>query len=342
MSANTFGSRFRVTTFGESHGLGLGAVIDGCPAGVAFDEDLLRAELARRRPGQSALVSARAESDEVEILSGVFEGKTLGTPIAMLTRNRDARSEDYRELATAARTGHADDVWTSKFGLRDHRGGGRSSGRETVARVMAGAIARMFLAQAHPEVVARGWTSRVGDLELTPEERASVWSADIDSFAARFPSASRGESAVRAIEAAKAAGDSLGGVAELVLRGVPAGWGQPVFHKLKSDLAAAYMGVGATSAVEVGAGLEAGAARGSEFHGSGRGDVYGGIRGGLSTGEDIVVRVHFKPTSSMMDVAKKGRHDPFIVTRAVPVLEAMSWLVLADHALWSRTDRAGF
>lgn len=339
MSANLFGSRFCVTTFGESHGAALGAVIDGCPAGVAFDEALLGREMARRRPGQSALVTARNEADAVEILSGVFEGKTLGTPVAMIVRNQDARSEDYREIAVNARIGHADDTWSAKFGHRDHRGGGRSSGRETVSRVMAGALAKMFLRSAHKEIDLRGWTDQVGDLELPAHEKESVWNAEIDSFAARFPSSSKGEQARTMIEKAKADGDSLGGIAEIAVRGVPKGWGQPVFHKLKADLAAAYMGVGATSAVEIGAGVASSETRGQEFHAKADSAAYGGIRGGLATGEEIRVRVHFKPTSSITDVAKKGRHDPFIVTRAVPVLEAMTWLVLADHALWSRQDR---
>lgn len=339
MSANQFGSRFCVTTFGESHGSALGAVLDGCPAGITFDENLLRNEMARRRPGQSNLVTARNEEDSVEILSGVFEGKTLGTPIAMIVRNHDTRSEDYREIAASPRNGHADDTWSAKFGHRDHRGGGRSSGRETVSRVMAGAVARMFLQAAHGTVHVRGWTDQVGDLSLPSQEKEKIWNANVDSFAARFPSTSQSDRAKTMIENAKSGGNSLGGVAEIAVRGVPAGWGQPVFHKLKADLASAYMGVGATTAVEIGAGVASAHTSGQEFHAQADSAVYGGIRGGLSTGDEIRVRVHFKPTSSIMDVAKKGRHDPFIVTRAVPVLEAMTWLVLADHALWSRQDR---
>lgn len=341
MSANTFGNRFCIMTFGESHGPALGAVIDGCPAGVPFREDLLRRQLERRRPGQSDLTTARSEADVPEVLSGLFEGKTLGTPIAVVVRNQDARSKDYRQVAAAPRAGHADDVWKAKFGLSDPRGGGRSSGRETLSRVIGGAFAEMYLSQVRPGVRVTGWTSQVGGLHLRPADREKAFQLkreDIDSFSARFPSDDQHVEAARNILQAKESGSSLGGVAEICVRGVPAGWGQPVFHKLKADLASAFMGVGAVSAVELGAGVEGGRAEGVNFH-SGPSNVYGGVRGGLSTGEDLFLRVHFKPTSSILDVAKKGRHDPFIVTRAIPVLEAMAWLVLADHELWAKTDR---
>ncbi|MBX2987709.1 MAG: chorismate synthase [Bdellovibrionaceae bacterium] len=343
MGANVFGQRFQLMSFGESHGVALGAVIDGCPAGVIFDEELLRREMGRRRPGQSALTTSRQEADEVEILSGVYEGRTLGTPIAVMVRNRDQRSPDYATIAQQPRPGHADDVWKEKFGHSDPRGGGRSSGRETLSRVIGGALARMFLRQEVPPLHVLGMTSQVGDLLLTEEDRRLLAAQDpasvnVDAHAARFPSlhAARAE---EKILAAREAGDSLGGAAEIWITSPPKGLGQPVFHKLKADLAAAMMSVGATSAVEIGAGVEAGAARGQEFHVDAAGDVYGGIRGGIASGETIRVRVSFKPTSSIHDVAKKGRHDPFIVTRAVPVLEAMAWMVMADHVLWARTDR---
>lgn len=319
MSANSFGSRFVITTFGESHGPALGVLIDGCPSGIAFDPDLLMRELARRRPGSSAAVSARNEADLAEVLSGVHEGKTLGTPIAILVRNQDARSEDYQGVAKNPRPGHADAAWRSKFDHVDPRGGGRSSGRETVARVMAGAVAAMALRELAPSLEVRSFASQIGPLSLT---EANPRTAEVETL----------------LTAAKTEGRSYGGVAELRVTGVPAGLGQPVFHKLKADLASAMLGVGATSAVEIGAGTEAAAAEGSEWHREDDGR-YGGIQGGISTGAPISVTVTFKPTSSVLDVAKKGRHDPCIVPRAIPVLEAMAKLVLLDHLLWTRTDR---
>jgi len=337
MSASSFGSRFVITTFGESHGLALGVVIDGCPAGVSFDESLLIKQLERRRPGGS-LVSQRQEGDVPEVLSGVFEGKTLGTPIAIVVRNKDQKSQDYDQIKSSPRAGHADDVWLAKFGHRDHRGGGRSSGRETVARVMAGAVAQMLCKQLAPKLQLKGFSSQVGSYSLTATESAQVWNQDIDSFTARFPSAQH-EKVKELLTLAQSQGESYGGTAEVRIKDAPAGLGQPVFHKLKADLAQAYMSVGATSGVELGAGSEASREKGTSFHQSAQSENYGGIRGGISTGEEIVLKVHFKPTSSILDVAKKGRHDPYIVTRAVPVLEAMTWMVLADHLLWMKTDQ---
>lgn len=338
MSANSFGERFKITSFGESHGTALGVVIDGCPAGVKFDLDLLVKQMGRRKPGQKdQIVTGRSESDIPEILSGVFEGKTLGTPIAMIVRNQDARSDDYSEIKNQARRGHADDVWSEKFGFRDHRGGGRSSGRETVSRVMAGAVAEMLVKQIFPEVRVVGYAAQVGPYVLSATERSNVDSLNIDSFEARFPSAQQKE--VRdLLFNAKNNGESYGGVAEVLIKAPPKSLGQPVFHKLKSDLAMAFLSVGAVNSFELGAGSESVSIKGTDFH-SGNEAVYGGIRGGLSTGEDILIKSSFKPTSSITDVAKKGRHDPYIVTRAIPVLEAMTWLVLADHILWNKTDR---
>lgn len=343
MSANQIGQRFQVTSFGESHGVALGVVIDGCPAGVVFDESLLRHELERRRPGvrtensQQQVVSARSEGDVPEILSGVFEGKTLGTPIAIITRNQDQRSQDYAEIKNSPRAGHADDVWKEKFGHSDHRGGGRSSGRETVSRVMAGAVAKMLLNSLTPSMKVMAYTSSVGSFALTPEDRANLHNIHPDDFEARFPSTQHLQ--VRdLLKQTQASGDSLGGWAELWIRGVPSGLGQPVFHKLKSDLAMALMSIGAVNGVELGEGFDSSAKSGVEFH-RGSEEVYGGIRGGISTGQDILLRISFKPTSSILNVAKQGRHDPFIVTRAVPVIEAMANIVLADHCLWQRSDR---
>jgi len=337
MSASSFGSRFVVTTFGESHGTALGVVIDGCPANVRFKEDLLKKQLERRRPGGD-LVSQRKEDDTPEILSGVFEGKTLGTPIAMILRNKDQKSSDYDQIKNNPRAGHADDVWQTKFGHRDHRGGGRSSGRETVCRVLAGSVAQMFCQQALPQMQLKAFSFQIGNFALTKNEVAQVWNQDVDQFSARFPSAQH-EKVRDMLKEAQVKGESYGGVAEVRIKGAPAGLGQPVFHKLKSDLAQAFMSVGAVAGVELGAGSEAPSVKGTEFHSQSYSENYGGIRGGISTGEEIILRVNFKPTSSILDVAKKGRHDPCIVTRAIPVLEAMTWLVLADHLIWQRGDR---
>lgn len=334
-SANEFGSRFRMMTFGESHGPALGVVIDGCPAGIPFDQDLLLKNMARRRPGSHSghVVSGREEPDTPEILSGIFEEKTLGTPIAMIVRNEDARSQDYQNIKP--RTGHADDTWQIKFGHRDHRGGGRSSGRETVARVMAGSVAEMYLKSQYADLKVIGYACQIGDFALIEEERAAASGQDIEKFQARFPSESQQEALKEALLKAQKEGQSFGGTLELRIQGVPPGLGQPVFHKLKADLASAIMSVGAVVSVELG---EQGSARGTEFH-AGDSRVYGGIRGGISDGEEIILRARVKPTSSILDVAKKGRHDPCIVTRAIPVVEAMTWLVLADHNLWAKTDR---
>ena len=343
MGANTFGNLFTVTSFGESHGVALGAVIDGCPAGVAWDEQVLLRELDRRRPGQrvdgrEVVVTSRNEGDVPEILSGVYEGKTLGTPIAVVIRNSDARSGDYDKIASAPRAGHADDVWKMKFGHSDPRGGGRSSGRETVARVIGGSVALMFLKQAAAKFSIKGFASQIGPFVLSDKDRSQISSVRVDEYVARFPSSQQNEVEKLLVEA-KRDGKSYGGIAELWLDGVPAGLGQPVFRKLKSELAAALMSVGAVSGVEIGEGFDAVDAEGSAFHTQGE-SPYGGVRGGISTGERILIRVAFKPTSSVLDVAKLGRHDPCIVTRAIPVLESMAALVIADHVLLARTDRA--
>lgn len=354
--ANAFGSRFILVSFGESHGAALGCVIDGCPAGVEWDEGLLLAELARRRPGQASpggtvLVTERNEADRPEILSGVYEGRTLGTPIAAVVRNADARSSDYHRIEEAlasgapARTGHADDVWRDKFGHSDPRGGGRSSGRETLARSIGGAVAQMFLRTAAPGLRVRGFVSKIGSRSLSHDDRAAFarradaerWPAD--AFPARFPSPDQTKLIENDLRSAKADGKSFGAEVEIWIDGAPRGLGQPAFRKLKSDLASAFVGVGAVNAVEFGAGFAAASAEGSAFHARGAA-VYGGIRGGISDGERIVVRVGIKPTSSVLDVAKRGRHDPCIAPRALPVLEAMAWLTLADHVLWARADRA--
>jgi chorismate synthase len=321
MSANTFGHLFQIHSFGESHGTALGVVIDGCPAGVNFDLELLKKDLERRRPGHQTAVSQRKEPDESEILSGVFEGKTLGTPIAIVVRNQDQRSQDYATVATNPRAGHADDVWKEKFGHSDHRGGGRSSGRETVARVMGGAVAKMLLKQIHPQLEIHSWASQIGPIELTRE--TSFQNKEVEALLTK----------------AQTEGESFGGKAALLVQGMPKSLGQPVFRKLKSDLAQALLSVGATTGILLGEdSQDVSLAKGTEFHSKKSQAQYGGVRGGISTGDDLFLEVLFKPTSSLLDVAKKGRHDPCIVPRAIPVLEAMVALVLADHVLWHRLD----
>lgn len=338
MSANTFGEIFKVTTFGESHGPALGVVIDSCPAGIPFDLTLLSHNLQRRRPGTHASVSQRNEKDEVEILSGVYQGLTLGTPIAMMVRNTDARSQDYQDIETTPRIGHADDVWKNKFSHVDPRGGGRASGRETVSRVMAGSVAQMLMRKCAPETEIWGWAQKIGPFEMSADEKSHLSLEKIDQSPLRFPSP-RSSEVEKFLAEAMTQGESYGGTAELLIKAPPMNLGQPVFHKLKADLAAAFLSVGATSGFEMGSGLSGVEQKGSDFHSHSRSPRYGGIRGGISTGEDISLRIFFKPTSSIKDVAKKGRHDPCIVPRAIPVLESMAWMVLADHLLWARKDQ---
>lgn len=356
MSANSFGRHFQITSFGESHGTALGVVIEGCPAGVPFNEFLLKDALERRRPGSSSAVSARQEKDEPEILSGVFEGRTLGTPICVVVRNSDARSQDYQAIQAAPRAGHADDVWREKFGVSDHRGGGRSSGRETLARVIGGAFAQMFLQEAakksaspimNANTLCTGSSTVQNSLhvQVVPTQIGPI---QITNYSQQKPEIEK------FLQGLKAEGESVGGVVEVQIQNPPKNLGQPVFHKLKSDLAAAFMSIGATTGVELGGGFALAEMKGTEVHRATKNEMslasdksgspevnpaYGGIRGGISTGETITLRIAFKPTSSILDVAKKGRHDPCIVLRAMPVVEAMTYLVLADHVLWSRLDQ---
>lgn len=337
MSANSFGEIFKITSFGESHGTALGVVIDGCPAGIPFDEALLSMNLQRRRPGTNASVSQRNEKDKVEILSGIYQDLTLGTPIAMIVRNQDARSSDYKEV-DQARIGHADDVWKKKFAHVDPRGGGRSSGRETVTRVMAGSVAQMLMKKYFPQTQVLSWSQQIGPYAISESERTKINISEIDQSVLRFPSAKTAE-VEKFLSTAIQNGESYGGIVEVLVSSPPENLGQPVFHKLKADLAAAAMSIGATTAFEMGSGIDSTQTKGSVFHSQMHSPNYGGIRGGISTGESISLRVHFKPTSSIKDVAKKGRHDPCIVPRAVPVIESMVWLVLADHLLWMRKDK---
>ena len=343
MRGNQFGKVFCLSTFGESHGPALGAVIDGCPAGVRWQADLLTKFMDRRRPGQSLVSSARDEPDAVEVLSGIFEGQTLGTPIAAIVRNRDARSDDYTPERLAMRRGHATDLWATKFGHSDPRGSGRASGRETLARVIGGAVARMLVTQLVPAVRVIAFTSRVGTIHLKPSDCADAAEAleedpwQVDQFTTRCPSIEKNELIEMLLSEAKQNGESYGGEVFVAVHGLPAGLGQPVFDKIKAEFARAFLSVGATAAFETGDGLRAAEVSGAEFHHARQ--EYGGVRGGLTTGDPVTMRVAFKPTSSRGEMATAGRHDPCIVPRAVPVLEAMTWLTLADQILRSRLDR---
>ena len=350
MSGNTFGELFRVTTFGESHGPGLGVIIDGVPAGVKIDEALIQRDLDRRRPGQSKVSTMRKEPDRVEILSGVFEGVSTGTSLAMVIRNTDQRSQDYGRLAELFRPGHADLGFFKKYGVRDYRGGGRSSGRETSMRVAAGAVAKMVLATMGVSV--RACSMMIGGVYAETVD----WSV-VEENIVRSPDLAAAEKMVAAIRAAQADRDSVGGIICCEAYGVPAGWGEPVFDKLDALLAHAILSIGGIKGIEIGAGFEAPKKRGSENNDSILPSGFasnhaGGILGGISNGDVITFRAAMKPTSS---IAKKqhtidkegnateievlGRHDPCLVPRAVPVVEAMTALVLADLALRNRAAR---
>ena len=355
---STFGRTFRVTTFGESHGPALGVVIDGCPPGLAIAETDLAVDLARRRPGQSLLASQRKEDDAPRILSGVHEGKTTGTPIAVVIENTDARPQDYDEIADKYRPSHADFTYDAKYGARDPRGGGRASARETAARVAAGAIARKLLRErVGVEVVA--WVDRVATIEAKVAP-SSVQQSEVERTPVRCPDSDAARKMEAAIEAARKDGDSLGGVVACVARGVPPGWGEPVFDKLEADLAKALLSLPAAKGFESGDGFAGTLLKGSEHNdpfepGPEKGSVRaptnraGGILGGISTGEPVFVRVGFKPTATIRkpqktvdregnptELAAKGRHDPCVLPRAVPIVEAMVLLVLADH--WLRHE----
>ncbi|MFN3696771.1 MAG: chorismate synthase [Pseudobdellovibrio sp.] len=326
MSANIFGERLKMISFGESHGPSYGVVIDGFPANVNLDINLLLKNLARRKPGQNQFVTARNEDDQPEILSGFYEDKSLGTPIAVIVRNKNQKSQDYNQIKNQPRIGHADDTWQNKFGHADHRGGGRSSGRETLNRVIAGSFAEMFLKQK--------FSKQTPTIGAYPVQIADYIFAENEKKQSDLPLP------VQALLVeAKQNGESYGGIVECRIQNMPKGLGQPIFHKFKSDLAQAMMSIGAVNGFELGAGFTSNDYKGTEFHSKLDSENYGGIRGGITTGEDVVFRLVFKPTSSIKDVAKKGRHDPCIIPRAIPVVESMAWFVLADHVLWAMTDR---
>jgi len=352
--SSTFGQLFRVTTFGESHGGGIGVVIDGCPPRIDICEADIQRELDRRRPGQSKLTTQRKEEDRCEILSGVFEGKTLGTPIAIAVRNKDARPEDYSDIAGKFRPSHADYTYEAKYGIRNWQGGGRASARETIGRVAAGAIAKRILSTLYPDFEIIAYVTQIH--EVTAKiDRSTVKIKDVEKNMVRCPDAAAAERMILLIEQVRDEGDSIGGVIECIARGIAPGLGEPVFDKLEADLAKAMLSIPATKGFEIGSGFPATRMRGSQHNDpfEMRGERIrtttnksGGVQGGISNGEDIYFRVAFKPPATIAlqqktvttskqqsELAARGRHDPCVVPRAVPIVEAMAALVLCDHAL---------
>jgi chorismate synthase len=354
LMGNTFGQLFRVTTFGESHGGGIGVVIDGCPPRIEISEAEIQRELDRRRPGQSKLTTQRKEEDRCELLSGVFEETTLGTPIAILVRNKDARPEDYREIARKFRPSHADYTYEAKYGIRNWQGGGRASARETIGRVAAGAIAKKILSALYADFELVGYVTQIHEVTANID-RSTVKMSDVEKNVVRCPDAAAAKKMISLVEQIRGAGDSVGGVIECVARGIPPGLGEPVFGKLEADLAKAMLSIPAAKAFEIGSGFGATRMRGSQHN-----DAFetrggrirtttnnsGGVQGGISNGEDIYFRVAFKPPATIAleqktvttsndeaSLAARGRHDPCVLPRAVPIVEAMAALVLCDHAL---------
>lgn len=355
MPGNTFGQVFKISTYGESHGPAIGVVIDGCPAGIEIDELAIQKEMDRRRPGQSKIVTQRKEEDTFEILSGVFEGITQGTPISILIRNKDQRSKDYSHIKDTYRPSHADFTYDAKYGSRDYRGGGRSSARETAARVAAGAIAKQLLSKEGVEVMS--YVSKVGHLQLDKPYQ-SLDLSKVEDNIVRCPDAAMAEQMIELIQNIKKQGDTIGGCITGVIKGVPVGLGEPAFDKLHADLGKAMLSINAVKGFEYGSGFA-----GTDLKGSEHNDIFeniegkivtktnhsGGIQGGISNGMDIYFTVAFKPVATIMRdqssidkegdeaiVSGKGRHDPCVLPRAVPIVEAMAALVLADHLLRNR------
>jgi len=351
---NTFGQLFRVTTFGESHGGGIGVVIDGCPPRIEISEAEIQGDLDRRRPGQSKLTTQRKEGDRCEILSGVFERKTLGTPITILVRNKDARPEDYIEIAHKFRPSHADYTYEAKYGIRNWQGGGRASARETIGRVAAGAIAKKTLSALYAQFELVAYVTQIHEVSAKID-RSTVTLSGVEKNTVRCPDASAAKKMMSLVEQIRDSGDSVGGVIECVARGIPPGLGEPVFDKLEADLAKAMLSIPAAKGFEIGSGFAATQMRGSQHN-----DAFetragrirtttnnsGGVQGGISNGEDIYFRVAFKPPATIAlqqktvtsskeetELAARGRHDPCVLPRAVPIVEAMAALVLCDHAL---------
>lgn len=355
---NTIGTQVRLTTFGESHGIAIGGILDGFPSGVVVDEDFVRSEMRRRRPGQSAVTTARNEADEVQFLSGIFEGRTTGTPIGFLIHNTNNRSNDYDNLRDAFRPSHADYTYSAKYGVRDHRGGGRSSARETAVRVCAGALCKLALAQMG--ITVQAYTSQVGDIKLEGSYKDYNLALAEENIV-RCPDAEKAAAMERLILDVKRNGDTIGGIVTCVAKGVPAGIGAPLYNKLSSSLAAAMMTINATKGFDYGDGFASVTGRGSQqndifFDDNGaintRTNHSGGIQGGISNGQDIYFRVAFKPVATILSeqqtvgvdgkdtiISARGRHDPCVVPRAVPVVEAMAALTILDHCLLSRCTR---
>ena len=347
--SNTTGKLFTFTSFGESHGKGIGGIIDGCPPGIELDEAYIQSELDRRKPGQSKIATPRKEDDKVEFLSGVFEGKTTGTPIAFIIWNQNQHSKDYDHLKEVYRPSHADFTYQQKYGIRDHRGGGRSSARETAARVVAGAVAKLVLRQKGIEITA--FTSQVGHIAMTQSAIEADLSL-IESNVVRCPETATAEKMIEYIKQLKAEGDSIGGIISCVVKGVPIGWGEPIFDKLQARLAQSMLSINATHGFDYGRGFEGVSLKGSEMNDSfvKEGDQIttktnnsGGVQGGISNGQDIYFRVLFKPVATIskkqdtvdihskeVELEARGRHDPCVLPRAVPIVEAMAALTLLD------------
>lgn len=357
MAGNSFGNVFRLSTFGESHGPAVGGIIDGCPAGLELSEAIIQQELNRRKPGQSSISTPRTEDDLISILSGVFEGKTLGTPIGFVVKNKDAKSKDYSHIKDVYRPSHADFTWQEKFGRRDYRGGGRASARETVSRVVGGAVAKQLLNKTGVSITS--YVSTVGN--CTIPENAKFDLNKIDSNLVRCPHKPTAHKMLELIESIRNEGDSIGGIITLVIKGVPVGWGEPVFDKLHAELAKALFSINAVKGVELGSGFESVKKKGSELN-----DIFeateggistktnnsGGIQGGISNGQDIVIKVAFKPVATIyknqttvnregkeITLEGKGRHDPCVLPRAVPIVDAMAAMVLADYSLLAKLNK---
>lgn len=364
MGGNTFGTIFRLTTFGESHGEAIGGVIDGCPSGLEIDLNFIRAEMDRRKPGQSGIVTQRKEEDEINFLSGVFEGKTTGTPVGFIIKNTNQKVQDYKQVEDIYRPSHADFVYDKKYGIRDYRGGGRASARETACRVVGGAIAKLILRKSGIQVYA--YTSDVGDISVS-KNYSELDLTKTDTNAVRCPDAAVAEKMIQKIEEVRSAGDTIGGVIACIAKNVPAGLGEPVFDKLHADLGKAMLSINAVKGFEIGSGFAGTKMLGSEHNDrltpapspkergvqpSLASNFSGGIQGGISNGADIYFRIAFKPVSTIMqkqttvnsqgeevEFTGKGRHDPCVLPRAVPVVEAMTALVLVDHLLRNKTTK---
>jgi chorismate synthase len=356
--SNSYGTLFRITTFGESHGPAIGVILDGCPAGIEIDEAFIQSELSRRKPGQSRITTQRKEDDTFRILSGVFEGKSTGTPLTIVIENQDQRSKDYSHIENTFRPSHADYTYQAKYGIRDHRGGGRSSARETAARVAAGAVAKLFLKRSGVTISA--FVSQVGD--ITAPHYTQLDLSNIESNIVRCPDQATADKMIALIDQVRLDRDTIGGIVTCVISGSPVGLGEPVFDKLHAELGKAMLGINAVKGFEYGSGFDGVTLRGSqhndEFYNEGgrirtKTNYSGGVQGGISNGEDIYFNVAFKPVATIMQdqpsvdkdgneavVSGKGRHDPCVVPRAVPIVESMAALVMADFVLRARTSKA--